>query len=516
MVRAARVALVAAAASTVLSACLPNRFVTGWVPYWGPNSGKAVIDNDDAAALMSEVSLMWYGTDDDATVDLMGSNTSLTSVVASIRAQGLPVIPTIFDSQPAGVMRGILHDPFARAAHEQHIVDLVTTKGYDGIDIDYEVFAFGDGSANWAAIKPDWILFVQELGGLLHQRGKVLSVTVPPVWVSGGVTRGYTVYAQQEIGPHVDRLRLMVYDWSLASPGPIAPMSWVNQVIDWSDSRVPNSRLQLGVPAYGRHWATKKNANETCPDGATFRDSITMKETAGLAAAHGQTPVRDASGELTFGWTQVVTGPRTAPIVPPTFPPPSTTIDTVAGPLATNGLEPALRLNPSGNVTCTLQHTVFVPDGASVRQRADAVLAAGWSGVAVWAFGYETADVYQALAGVAPVRPGGGPTGLLDAPVPIAGGLRVTGHAYHPEFDLPVAVTLTVAPAGGGAAIGSRTVTARTDRAGMPAGLGPFHGFDEIVPLAPGDYTVCAAMVLWGGVAGPSLGCQNATVSVPL
>ena len=117
MASRARWVLATAASSLALTACLPNRFVTGWVPYWGPSSGKAVIDNDDSAALMGEVSMMWYGTDDDATVDLMSSATNLANVVASTRAQGLAVIPTVFDTQPAGIMRGILHDPFQRALH---------------------------------------------------------------------------------------------------------------------------------------------------------------------------------------------------------------------------------------------------------------------------------------------------------------------------------------------------------------------------------------------------------------
>ena len=516
MASRARWVLAAAASSLALTACLPNRFVTGWVPYWGPSSGKAVIDNDDSAALMGEVSMMWYGTAANGSVPLMSSATNLASVVASTRAQGLAVIPTVFDSQPAGVMRGILHDPFARAVHEQFLVDLVMSKGYDGIDIDYEVFAFGDGRTKWDAIRPDWIAFVQELGSLLHQRGKLLSVTVPPVWVSGGVTQGYTVYAQEEIAPHVDRLRLMVYDWSTSLPGPISPISWVNQVIAWSDSRVPNSRLQLGVPAYGRHWATRKNPTETCPAGALWRDSITMKETAGLAAAHGATPTRHSSGELTFSWTEQVTGPVEASPPTTTTTSPATTIESVDDGIEPGGLDPPIRVAPPpAIVTCTVEHIVYVPDGVSVRQRADAALAAGWSGIAIWAYGYETADVYQQLAGVAPQRPNGDPTGVLDTPTVVNGALRVTGMAVDPEFDLPVAVSLTVAPTGL-APTQWRVVTARAERDGMAAGLGPFHGFDETFPAAPGSYDVCATVVLWGGATGPSLGCQTVVVSAPL
>ncbi|MDO8363640.1 MAG: glycosyl hydrolase family 18 protein [Actinomycetota bacterium] len=510
---ATRTRWVFAVAALVLSACQPNRFVSGWVPYWGGAPGRAVINDAGIAPLLNDVSMLWYGTADNGTITTLGSATSLQSTVDAARAQGLPVIPTIFDSTAAGVMSGILANAVTRGQHVQRIVDLVVSKNYDGIDLDYEVFAFGNTRAQWPAITPNWVSFVREVGVALHAQGKLLSVTIPPVWNDGA--SGYTVYAQDQIAADVDRLRFMVYDWSVSAPGPISPMSWVNSVIAYSSTRVPTQKLQLGVPAYGRHWATQKFGNEICPDGALYRDSITMDETAPLAALHHVTPTRHVSGELTFGWTQVVTGPRTGPITPPVYPPPSTTVPNGNLPANPGGLQPALRLQPpSAPVTCTVQHTVYVPDGVTVRQHADAALAAGWSGIAIWAFGYETADVYQQLAGVAPQRPGGIPSGLLDAPVVAGNRVTITGHALLPDFDLPVPARLTVSHTGG-AVVVTRTISARTSRGGMPAGVGPFHGIDTVFTLAAGNYTVCAQVLGWGGAVAASPPCQTFTVAVP-
>ncbi len=486
------------------------------MPYWGGASGRATLDNDDVASLLSDISMMWYGTAANGTITTLGSTTSLNSTVASARAQGLPVIPTIFDTTATGVMRGILDDTAKREAHIQKIVDLVVANSFDGIDLDYEVFAFGDAKSVWPDITPDWVAFITSLAAELHARGKLLTVTVPPVWKSETVTRGYTVYAQEQIAPHIDRLRIMVYDWSITTPGPIAPMWWVNSIIAYSSTIVPVSKLQLGVPTFGRHWATQKNITEVCPDGAIWRESVLMKETAALAAAHNATPVRHVDGELTFGWTQAVTGPRTKPLVPPVWTPPSLVIRAVDTPAGTIGLQPAQRLAPpSTPVTCTVQHTVFVPDPTSVRQRADAALGAGWSGIALFAFGYETAAVYQSLAGIAPVRPGGAPSGSLAAPVVTGGSVRVTGQALHPEFDLPVPVRLTVTKTGGGVTVHTRL--ARAELVGMPAGLGPFHGIDDTFTLTPGSYTVCGEVLGWGGAVIAATGCQPfGIVSQPL
>ena len=343
------------------------------------------------------MSPLFYGTNNDGTLRLLGPQAQLDATITATRNAGRPLIVGIFDSTGKGIMSGLLDNLTTRTAHVQNIVNLAVSKGYDGIDLDYEVFAFSHPRSEWPAITADWVAFVYELSTALHNNGKLLSVTVPPVYVdSGGVTRGYTVYAQDMIASAVDRLRLMVYDWSTSAPGPIAPMDWVNRVISYSSTVVPVSKLQLGVPAYGRHWVTKKYAIESCPDGAVRTSSVLMKNIASETV--GRTGVRDASGELKYTWTAVVSGPRTKPLTPPVVPPSSIIIAEINAAAAGNPLQPALRLSPSPWVTCTVQHTIFVPDEVSVNQRSDAAQIAGWRGIVVWAFGYETLTMYDVLA----------------------------------------------------------------------------------------------------------------------
>ena len=373
----------------------PAHFVSGWVPYWGTTASRSAIINRSNS--IGDVTPLFYGTNNDGTLRLLGPQAQLDATITATRNAGRPLIVGIFDSTGKGIMSGILDNPSTRTAHVQTIVNLAVSKGYDGIDLDYEVFAFSHPRSEWPAITEDWVLFVSELSTALHNNGKLLSVTVPPVWFdSGGITRGYTVYAQDMIANAVDRLRLMVYDWSVSAPGPIAPMDWVNRVIAYSSAVVPVSKLQLGVPAYGRHWVTKKNATESCPDGAIRTDSVLMKNIA--SATVGRVGVRDASGEMKYTWSAVVSGPRTKPLTPPVVPPSSIIIAEINASAAGSPLQPALRLSPSPWVTCTVQHTIFVPDEFSVDQRSDAAQLARWRGIVMWAFGYENLNMYDVLA----------------------------------------------------------------------------------------------------------------------
>jgi len=502
------VACVVAVGALALTACDPNRFVSGWVPYWSGTEGRAGYGNTDASMLFSEISPFWFtATGPTGAVALTGTESGLSAAISTARSRGLPVIPTITDGTGRGVMAGIVADPAKRAAHINGLVDTVMRRGLDGIDLDYEGFAFTDDKATWPTTAPNWVTFVRELGDALHGRGKLLTATIPATWMDGSTRRGYWVYEQQAIAPFVDRVRLMVYDWTPSTPSPTAPMFWVEQVLAYSTPRVPVEKLQLGVPAYGRHWRTKANAGETCPDGALGRVSVTTRRGPELAAAQKLTPQRHSSGELTFTWTQVATG-QAGTTTPPTWTPPPVVAGQVDDPATGGGLQPAKRLVRGGTVTCTVRHTVFYPDALSIAQRAQAALARDWSGIIVWALGYEDPAVYQALSTIGRQRPNGATGVALDEPVGVAGGIRLRGWALDPETDLPIAVRLTVGSA-------SRTVTARTSRPDIAAvlpGVGAFHGYDEAFTLPPGTYQACATALGWVGQPDGPQTCRTVTV----
>ena len=390
-----------------LSACNPNRFVSGWVPYWNAPDGRAGFMDPAATSMFSDISPFFFSALSDGTVGLVGSATQLNTTVHQAHLRGLNVLPSITDGSGKLVMAAILADPVSRAAHIANIVSLTATyPEIDGVDLDYEGFAFSDGRATWPTTQPVWRAFIAELATALHNNGKLLSVTIPPTWVAAGNETGYPVYDQAFIGVYADRVRLMVYDWSVSSPGPISPITWLNQVVAYSNAALANykSKLQLGIPAYGRNWGRKVNSSEICPDGALNTSSIELENMQALIDAHGATPARHLeSGEMYFSYDVVATGYSTTPIPAPPYVPPPNVAPRVAAPASGSGLQPALRLTPpTTQLSCTVRHYVYYPDAAAIQQHAQVALSNGWSGVVLWALGYETADVYTALASTTP------------------------------------------------------------------------------------------------------------------
>ena len=231
------------------------------------------------------------------------------------RRRGVPVIPSVFDRTEAGVMAGILADPAQRARHVDALVEFAAEGDYEGLDIDYEQFAFADGKDSWAATRPNWVAFVGELAARLHAEGRTLAVSIPPVYDAGQTDdSGYWVYDYAAITPLVDAIRVMAYDYSNASTdeGPVAPLDWVERVIAGTSAASGDpSKLVLGVPLYGYNWPIAVTG--TCPtsaEGVTTVTNVRSTTWRSGAAAYPRTTRRAANGRSSTSSSSTTARPR--------------------------------------------------------------------------------------------------------------------------------------------------------------------------------------------------------------
>jgi spore germination protein YaaH len=231
----------------------PRKIVTGWMPYWSTaSSTESVVENKD---LFSEVSPFWYSvtwTGSTSAITQQVSNSSKSFALGELRAAGVKIVPSLTDGMPAGRMAKVMSGKKSRATLVSRLVNLAVTNGYDGIDLDFEKFAFSDGRASWPTTRPKWVKFIGQLSASLHAKGKILAVTTPPIYNSlRSSSSGYWVYDWAGIASYVDRLRIMTYDYSV-SGYPIAPFYWVENVVRFAVTQVPSGKIQVGVASYGR------------------------------------------------------------------------------------------------------------------------------------------------------------------------------------------------------------------------------------------------------------------------
>ena len=400
--------------------------VTGWLPTWATSSALAGIEGN--SDLIGEASPFWYqakAAKGSVTVSTSLSDSTRAEVLASLRARGVAVIPSVADGSAARAMATILKSAPARAAHVQQLVELATANGYDGIELDYEKFAFSDGSSTWPETRPAWVKFILELGEALHAENKKLAIAVPPMY-DGTYTSssGYWVYDYARIAPAVDSLRIMTYDFSVSRPGPIAPLSFLRRTLTYAVSAFPAERIRMGLPAYGRLWTARTSNGSlsitgTCPvSGVPGTKSFTTATALTyLESVAGRAPdlrYDDASGEMVATFSKEYSG---------------------AG-------------KDGERTSCVVDHEAWWVDARGVAARMPLLEQYGLAGVAVWHLGGVDADSWAAMrafAGGEPVvTPPAPPTSTAPLTTPV---VKLKPSTLRPKPGQKVKFRVRIKPA---------------------------------------------------------------------
>jgi len=393
----------------------PRKILSGWIPYYSvktvlplvrklPSAAPSVVGQPaicDASQygpaenlaiensylfknkdLMREVMPFWFSLKSPTVIrdDYVSGNPSwpMADTVCLMRRAGLQVIPTMTDGTDKLVLSEYLSNATTRTTLVKTIVELVMKNNFDGIDLDYEGFAFVDGNSTWSKTAPRWVAFVKELSVALRANKKLLSVSTPYLYNPNEAQKGYFVYAWAEIATSIDRLRIMTYDYSVAKPGPMGPLSWTEKTIQYAISVMPASKVYMGLPGYGRDWITSVNGK--CPTsappgliGGAKAATFKMNYAAAKAAIDGAIPIyNEKYGEATYNYSQSYNG------------------------LSATGASTA----------CTVNRTVWYQNARSYADRMALVAKYRLGGAAMWTLGMEdveaTTQIRNAALAIAP------------------------------------------------------------------------------------------------------------------
>jgi len=350
----------------------PRKILSGWLPDYSLARNLPTVEGN--LDLIRDISPFWYGlTGENSIKDkyaLGKYTTPKEQVIARLKANGILLLPTITDDNNKLVLANLLANPTSRSNIVQTIKALVLKYNYDGIDLDFETFYTQDGRSSWAALKPNWIAFIKELSTALHEQGKLLSVTTPPDFAPETKRAGNWIYSWAEIGPLIDRLRIMAYDFSTTLPGPIGPLPWTEDGVKYAITQMPASKVFLGIPGYGRDWITKVEG--VCPKDFTSsvvvgaKAAVVMREAPNLAASNNVLPTYNTTNaESTFTYKKTYVDP-------------------------TNSAS-----------FCTASRTVWYPDERSYAARTNLVGKYRLGGIAVWTFGMENTAAITAVRDIA-------------------------------------------------------------------------------------------------------------------
>ncbi len=331
----------------------PRRMISGWLPYW--STATSLRHVEDAADLYTDASPFWYDLRNDGTLARKSgvtTNAVIADTVSRLHAQGIPVYPTVGQQQDTPKMVAFLGNGATRARHVADLVAEVRTRGFDGIDLDYESMTFGGTLAQRLLVHDRFVILAQELATELHKDGKKLSITVGPR-LSDSPTSNWAVYDYAKLGAAADRFRVMTYDygWKGGKAQAVAPYWWVEKVVQYTVARVPAAKVWVGVPTYGYDWPATGKAT-----GVTHAKALELQRQHGVARV----------------WNEQVGASDARPVRAPSF-----------------------RYMDSSGV----KHTVFYNDAASISAIVSLVGTYQLGGAALWSIGSEDPATWDALRG---------------------------------------------------------------------------------------------------------------------
>ncbi len=161
------------------------------------------------------------------------------------------LLSDIEDGYDTVVSNAILPDSDKRESAIKQILSFIAIYDLDGINIDFEQVTEANGE--------NFLQFIRELYPYMKAEGKILSIDtfVPSPWTQ--------YYNRTDLAKSSDYIIVMAYDEHISGDdiGPVASIDFVEKGIRDSLAEVPKEKLLLGLPFYGRIWATTEEADGT-------------------------------------------------------------------------------------------------------------------------------------------------------------------------------------------------------------------------------------------------------------
>ncbi len=277
-----------------------------WLPFWQKQSGATDISLHLDS--LNEISPFSYEVGQGGVlIDSLKINSgNWDGWFSAMRDLKIKITPTLawFDSDGIYAM---LSNTKKRQAHEDAIRDLVVSKNFDGIDIDYESMT--------SSTKPYFSLFLQGLAQRLHPLKKTLACTIvprPPVsslYIKTPKTLPKYAEDYVVLNKYCDEVRIMAYDQGTidvqlnVSKGsgtlyaPTADPDWVEKVIKNVTQTISPKKIMLGIPTYGYEFQV------SWKDGITTYErlrSFTFRDAMGRGDAIDSLATRNNAGELSY------------------------------------------------------------------------------------------------------------------------------------------------------------------------------------------------------------------------
>lgn len=219
--------------------------------YYYYSSRSELLDNIE---LFTDIAFRWYETDAYGRLSYEYQD-KYSEMLNLARNYGIKTHASValMDGE---ALHGLLSSPQNRQLLIGNLLNEVNVHGYDGVNIDFEFIKADDSS-----------YFNEFLGELKTALGsnKELSVAV---FARTKADKWPTAYDYARIGEIADKVVVMAYDYHYRTgpAGAVAPLWWVENVVEYMISKMPASKIMLGMATYGYDWSSSGSCHTITAD----------------------------------------------------------------------------------------------------------------------------------------------------------------------------------------------------------------------------------------------------------
>lgn len=173
-----------------------------------------------------------------------------TEQISYANSNGITPTLLVGNNFSGDVAKTLLEGTTNRSKFISNLLNILKANNYKGANIDIEGVYSSDRNY--------YTTFLSEIYSTLKPLGYTISVSVPAKTIdSPNYTWNYA-YDYASISKYADYVLLMTYDehYPGGSPGPVASIGWVTNVIKYAVTVIPKEKIYFGLAAYGYDWSS--------------------------------------------------------------------------------------------------------------------------------------------------------------------------------------------------------------------------------------------------------------------
>lgn len=223
-----------------------SKLVLGYTTYYYSGDSSSYNSMTTNASSLDEIATDTYTTDGYGNI----SGLIPTNQITYANSNGIKTLAMITNNFDGSIAKTLLESPSNRQALINNIENAINANGYKGVNVDLEGVYYYDRSY--------LTTFMSELYSALHPQGYYVTMAVPAKTSDSPTASWNGAYDYAALSNYTDQIVLMTYDehYPGGTPGPIASIGWVENVIKYALSVIPKDKLLLGVSAYGYDWSS--------------------------------------------------------------------------------------------------------------------------------------------------------------------------------------------------------------------------------------------------------------------